>query len=134
MAPISLVKQAKIDQKRLKEIVSYDPDTGIFKWVSHSIKNRIGRPSGSFDCLMYVTLTLDKMTFRAHRAAYLYMTGEWPEFFIDHIDGDPSNNKWENLRHVTPAENSMNQKVHRGETTLRSVSNNIRRLKTSQIW
>ena len=53
----------------------------------------------------------------AHRAAWAIQTGEWPEFEIDHIDHNGRNNKWENLREVTHAENAKNIKLPNHNTS-----------------
>ena len=48
----------------------------------------------------------------AHRIIWVWMTGEQPEH-IDHLDGDGLNNKWENLRSVSQADNNRNCRIHR---------------------
>lgn len=48
--------------------------------------------------------------YRAHRLAWLYMTGEWPRHFIDHIDGNNKNNRFDNLRDVPQSVNRENQR------------------------
>jgi len=49
--------------------------------------------------------------FKAHRLAWLYMTGKWPEKDIDHINHNPTDNRWENLRPINDKENSKNKKL-----------------------
>ena len=41
------------------------------------------------------------------------MTGEWCSAVIDHRDGDPSNNRWDNLRRATVSQNNANRRLHR---------------------
>lgn len=53
----------------------------------------------------------------AHRLAWLLQTGDWPEFEIDHIDGDALNNRWENLRDVPSFENKKNMPLYRTSTS-----------------
>lgn len=53
----------------------------------------------------------------AHRVAWLLHYGEWPAGVVDHIDGDPSNNKIENLRIVTQQQNVWNSKKRYNNTS-----------------
>jgi hypothetical protein len=65
-----------------------------------------------------VRVTTTTKKYSAHRLAWFLMTGAWPTKPIDHIDGDPTNNKWENLREVTVQENNHNlTKLSRLNTT-----------------
>jgi hypothetical protein len=59
----------------------------------------------------YIHINIDKSVYRAHRLAFLYMEGYVPEHCVDHIDRNPSNNKWSNLREVSHQCNSRNRKV-----------------------
>lgn len=83
----------------------YDPETGDFI--------RDGRLSGSFDSYGYRVTQYNKKNYKHHRLAWFFMTGQWPEKFIDHIDGDPSNNTWVNLREATNQQNCWNSGVRK---------------------
>ena len=63
------------------------------------------RPNG------YYQIRLMKKIYKSHRLAWLYVEGYMPENEIDHIDGDPSNNKWKNLREVSHTCNMRNCKI-----------------------
>lgn len=101
----------KITHSRLLELVRYDPETGIFTWAynGHGPHVRVGKTTG---CLVktsgYVAIRLDDVLYRAHRLAWLYVTGEWPKDMIDHKDTNRSNNVWSNLRAATNGENMQN--------------------------
>lgn len=99
--------QADIDQKTIKSIISYDPDSGKFSWISDALQGK------RFGCIHkgYLTVKISNKPFFAHRLAFLYMTGQFPPDSVDHIDGDTTNNRWENLRPVDRAENGKNMKV-----------------------
>jgi hypothetical protein len=87
-----------LTQSRLKEILDYDPDTGVFKWRRSNLpKIRSGDTAGVIRGDGQVAIKLYKRWRQAHRLAYLYMTGEIPGN-IYHIDKDKSNNRWSNLR------------------------------------
>lgn len=58
-----------------------------------------------------------KREYRAHRIIWLMMTGEWPPEEIDHIDHDPSNNRWANLRLASSSQNEINRGVPRNNTS-----------------
>jgi hypothetical protein len=96
----------KITVERLKEVYSYDEKTGMFSHRSPSRKSR-GFKSDSPN---YRVIKVDGVSLYAHRAAWAYMTGSWPKEYIDHIDGDHLNNKFENLRDVSQSANMLNLK------------------------
>lgn len=99
-----------LTQERLKELLTYDPDAGEFRWVFNvSSTGRAGNVAGSRSKVGYVLIRLDKRLYLAHRLAALYMEGEFPPKLIDHIDTDKSNNRWSNLRHATMSENMQNR-------------------------
>jgi len=66
----------------------------------------------------YREILVDRIHYRAHRLAWLYMTGEWPTNGVDHIDGDKLNNRFANLRDIPQAANSQNIK----KATARSIT------------
>lgn len=83
----------------------------MFTWrVGRRGKARVGSLAGCKDDEGYVYIRVDYRAYRAHRLAWLYMTGTFPVNVIDHIDGNPANNRIENLRDVTNAVNLQNQK------------------------
>jgi len=98
-------------QDRLKEILSYDPVTGIFRWkISHSNGVKIGDAAGT-PCVGYVRIHIDRRGFLAHILAWLYMTGKVRIRGVDHHDLNRSNNKWSNLRAATISQNHANKRV-----------------------
>jgi hypothetical protein len=100
-----------ITQEELKQLLHYDPKTGIFKWIKtrcHLAKK--GNIAGYKSKAGYVQIRIKKKLYYSHRLAFLYMTGTIPEF-VDHIDRDPTNNKWSNLRRCTSNQNNRNSKI-----------------------
>ena len=100
----------------LKEILDYNSETGVFTWlkkVSKYSNIKIGSVAGSSDVHGYYRIMVNGKIYKAHRLAWLYVYGEWPKNYIDHINGNPSDNRIENLRDVTRRQNQQNQKIHR---------------------
>lgn len=98
-----------ITQDELKELLHYDPDTGIFKWlIPRANKINTGNIAGGINRQGYIRLSINKSEYKAHRLAWLYMTGEMPKDFIDHINGIKTDNRWCNLREATNTENNRN--------------------------
>lgn len=101
----------KISQSDLKSVLSYDPDTGIFRWLDRlSIRISINKIAGSNNGNGYIRLRIRGVQYHAHRLAFLYMTGSFPPEEVDHVDGDRSNNRWSNLRSVSHRDNCKNQR------------------------
>lgn len=98
-----------LNQLQLKELLSYDPDIGVFTWKIKSGRCSAGSVAGGVDYSGYVDIRLRGKKYRAHRLAWLYMTGAFPNNIVDHIDRCKCNNKWHNLRDVTHSQNNMNR-------------------------
>lgn len=105
----------KLTQARLKEVLHYGPETGLFTWLSTVIPPvYAGKISGYIDDYGYRVLNLDGNRRSQHRLAYLYMTGDYPVNQIDHVNGDRSDNRWCNLRPATDSQNRQNMKKKAG--------------------
>lgn len=106
---------------QLRELLDYDPETGVFRWrVTNSNRAVAGKEAGCIETrrnTRYRTIPLRGRRYYAQRLAWLYMTGEWPEHIVDHRDGEGLNNRWENLRQATEAQNARNARRHRDNTT-----------------
>jgi hypothetical protein len=93
----------------LKEVLSYDANTGLFTWIKRSSRpDLIGKIAGSRHSSGYSSIAIYNKKRLAHRLAWFYMTNEWPINHIDHIDGNRLNNAFTNLRDVTRSENLHN--------------------------
>ena len=105
-------------QKELKELLHYDPDTGVFTWVaSPSTIVKIGDITGCPDSRGYLVIGIKGKIYKSHRLAWLYMMGEWPTGEIDHINHIKNDNRWINLREVTHKENGRNQALSKNSTS-----------------
>jgi hypothetical protein len=101
-----------LTQERLRELLHYDPETGVFTWArNHSSLARYGEVAGHRRD-RYITIGIDGNNHMAHRLAWLYMTGEHPVDEVDHCDGDVFNNRWVNLRPATRKQNTENRGDH----------------------
>ncbi|MBB5762191.1 hypothetical protein HNR01_001811 [Methylorubrum rhodesianum] len=92
----------------LRELLSYDPQTGLFAWRKSGTGRRIGVPAGRLDAGGYRKIGINRRVYAAHHLAWLWMTGEWPKQEIDHADRNPDNNAWGNLRLATRQQNVAN--------------------------
>ena len=106
-----------IAQKRLKEVLNYDPETGFFTWkkkIARCVK--IGARTGSIQSNGYMLIGIDNMRYLAHRLAFIYMTGSAPDY-VDHINHDEIDNRWENLASASTLDNARNQSRHSDNTS-----------------
>lgn len=104
-----------ITARFLRSVLSYSPETGEFRHLtartSRIRKNFVaGTKVTENGVRRYITITINNKAYRAHRLAWLYMTGRWPTDQIDHRDLNPFNNKWRNLREATHTQNQHNRR------------------------
>jgi hypothetical protein len=105
---------------RLRELLHYDPETGIFTWIGRSRGSNIvlGTPAGTSEGSDgYIRIGIDGKQYRAHRLAWLYMTGEWPSEEVDHEHGDRADNRWEKIREATRVQNMRNKTLYKNNFT-----------------
>ena len=103
----------RITQAELKEMLHYNPDSGVFTWIKPSKFNRrvkVGDVAGCPNNKGYLLLQLNGKKYSLHRLAHLYMTGKFPEKSIDHINQRRNDNRWCNLRAATTRQNATNKK------------------------
>lgn len=97
-----------LTQARLKELMQYDPETGVFTRLS----GRGGKPAGGFvggpDKDGYWMISVDGVRYKAHRLAFMYMLGRWPQGDVDHINRTTGDNRWSNLREASRSQNMAN--------------------------
>lgn len=121
-----------ISYGELLRTVNYDENTGIFtRKKSQGLRRISGIQLGSVTAAGYVKITIKGKQYQAHRLAWLYVYGKWPDNSIDHINGVRHDNRIANLRDVTDRVNSENQrKAHkRNKTELLGVTINPKSLK-----
>lgn len=95
----------------LKELLQYFPETGEWIWLNPPVHNGNlkGKIAGHIRPDGYRIIRINGQKYYAHRLAFLYMEGELPAKEVDHIDRDPSNGRWANLRHATSSQNKFNR-------------------------
>lgn len=117
------MSEASLSADRVRALLSYDAATGEFRWRAKRRRVRVGALAGSFSCGGYWNIRVDGRLHMAHRLAWLYTHGAWPQNQIDHVDGDRLNNSLVNLREATGAQNIRNRGPHRNnEAGLKGVS------------
>ncbi len=106
-----------LTQGRLKELLHYDKMTGFFYWLDTRHNGaKVGSVAGGVsrgERDGYWRIRVDGKKYRAHRLAFVYMTGNWPQGLVDHKDGSKVNNAWRNLRQASNGQNKANGKAYR---------------------
>lgn len=105
-----------LTQEELKSILSYDPETGVFLWI-RSFRGKKRNEAGSLDHYGYVNIRCFKRLYKAHRLAWLYVYGSLPDGELDHVNGDPGDNRISNLRIATRLQQCTNTKIRSNNTT-----------------
>lgn len=105
--------RAAIQADRLRELLDYDPGTGVFVRRKNLGGIHKGSNAGSISREGYLRIQLDGKKYLCHRLAWLYIYGRWPIDQLDHINGIRSDNRIENLRECSNSENSQNVRAHK---------------------
>lgn len=107
-------QREEITKAVAEQVLSYSPATGAFIWKVTSGRAVAGRAAGHTCTRGYVHIWVKGKLYRAHRLAFLIMTGKWPTYGVDHINGTKNDNRWENLRDVPDAINIQNKHRPKG--------------------
>lgn len=112
-----------VDLSYAQSILDYNPVSGELTWKTRSDvglwwnDRYAGKVAGSISPNGYRQILINKQSHKSHRIAWLLFYGEWPSLCIDHIDRNRTNNKIENLRLATKAENGRNANIQKNNTT-----------------
>lgn len=111
LSPAKSPEAFAADVAELRRLLNYEPETGVFTWACQlSCRGKIGAVAGAIDGNGYRMIGVRGRKLHAHRLAWLYVHGKWPEADIDHIDGVRSANRIANLRAVPRSINAQNLK------------------------
>ena len=99
-----------ISHERLKELLFYDPQAGVFTWKTNRSGIKVGDEAGSLLHTGYVYIRVDGKRYVRSRLAWFYAHGVWPKEFIDHKNSNRADDRLENLREATCAENNRNSR------------------------
>lgn len=102
--------------ERLREVVTYDPATGVLRWRIARGRAKVGAVAGSPEKKGYLRISIDGRRFKAHRLAWLYVKAEWPTDQIDHENGHHADNRFDNLREANNPLNCANAAVPKNNT------------------
>lgn len=101
---------SNVTLERLKQLLHYDPLTGVFTRLVKVGNQPIGSIAGTPRKNRYIQIQIDGDNYRAHRLAWFYVKGEWPEHDVDHWNTVRDDNRFDNLRPVTRQVNLQNQR------------------------
>lgn len=111
----------RITAEEARERFHYDAETGVLTWKSRSVPRsrvRVGGVAGCSDKDGYRIVKVNNRNCKVHRLIWLMVTGEWPKFEIDHINGNASDNRFTNLRDVPHSINTQNLQRARKDNKL----------------
>jgi hypothetical protein len=111
-----------ITQARLKELVHYDLETGIFTAAVDAGRpgnmRRAGDVVGSrHPNFLYLRASFDNKQYKLHRLVWLYVHGRWPDVEVDHINRNRTDNRLANLREVSHRQNCQNRNIYSTNTS-----------------
>lgn len=112
----------QVSIERLREVLRYVPETGLFLWIKPPKNHtRLQEYVAGGIASGYVMIKIDGRKYKAHRLAWLYVHGDWPNGDLDHINGCPLDNRIGNLRIASNAQNQANRTRDRNKSTPKGV-------------
>jgi len=120
----------ELTQGVLRELIHYSPDTGVFTWLERDRRwfqydgacdywnaQYSGKIAGWVNEKGYRIIRVLGPSYRAHRLAFLYMTGSFPPNQVDHIYGVRDDNRWKHIRLAVNTENQQNTSLRKNNTS-----------------
>jgi hypothetical protein len=106
-----------LTQAQLREVLDYDPETGVFTRLVRGGRCLVGEVAGYARPDGYRIIQVKGRNYRASRLAWLWMTGEWPAVYVDHINCVRDDNRWSNLRPASETQNMGNARKRADNTS-----------------
>ena len=106
-----------ITSERLRAIYAYDPETGFFNLRKKRGNRKVSQAAGTTSGPGYRSITIEGKKYLAHRLAWHYVFGAWPEGQLDHMNAVKDDNRIANLRIATMSQNKLNAPIAKTNTS-----------------
>jgi len=114
-------KEVALPVDRARDLLELDPETGIVRWRVNRGHVKAGSVAGTVRTDNYTTIGVDGRRYLLHRVVYLLHHGQWPTGIVDHINGDPRDNRPMNIRVATVSQNGANKRRGNSKSGFRGV-------------